>query len=98
RTHIVRRLQSDAAEAAAAGSDHIARLWANDRVLESARTNGSQAVAVALASRYRLVTPPSGAVVLETKQQYEAAGLTPASQATVPTDTVSTVPAPHDGH
>ena len=40
---------------------------------------------------YRLVTPVSGAVVLETKQQYEESGLTPASQATVPT-----VPEPHE--
>jgi hypothetical protein len=44
-----------------------------------------------LASQYQLVTPVSGAVVLETKQQYDEARLTPVSQATVPT-----VPEPHE--
>ncbi len=51
----------------------------------------SRAEAVALATRYRLVTPVSGAVVLETKQQYETAQLTPVDQATVPT-----LPEPHE--
>ena len=75
----------------AAGSDHIARLWANERVLELMRSRGDRAEAVALATRYRLVTPVSGAVVLETKQQYEAAQLKPVDQATVPT-----LPEPHE--
>jgi len=46
---------------------------------------------VALAAKYQLVTPVSGAVVLETKQQYDESRLTPVSQATVPT-----VPEPHE--
>jgi len=77
----------------AKGSDHIARLWASDRVLELMRADpaGNRAVAVALATEYRLVTPVSGAVVLETKQQYDESRLTPVSQATVPT-----VPEPHE--
>jgi len=37
------------------------------------------------------VTPVSGAVVLESKQQYDESRLTPVSQATVPT-----VPEPHE--
>jgi hypothetical protein len=88
---VVRRQQGSATEGTTTGSDHIARLWANDRVLELMRTGGNRADAVALAARYRLVTPVSGAVVLESKQQYDAARLTPVSQATVPT-----VPEPHE--
>jgi hypothetical protein len=37
------------------------------------------------------VTPVSGAVVLETKQQYDESRLTPVSPATVPT-----IPEPHE--
>ncbi|MBX9829708.1 MAG: hypothetical protein K2Y27_32540 [Xanthobacteraceae bacterium] len=75
------------------GSDHIARLWANDRVLDLMRSNPSanRDRAVTLASKYRLVTPVSGAVVLETKQQYDESRLTPAEKGTVPT-----VPEPHE--
>ena len=54
---------------------------------------GNRAAAVALASRYRLVTPVSGAVVLETQQQYDESRLTPVSQAQA---TVPTVPEPHE--
>jgi hypothetical protein len=50
--------------------------------------------AVALATQYRLVTPVSGAVVLETQRQYDESRLTPVSQATVPT--IPTVPEPHE--
>jgi hypothetical protein len=75
------------------GSDHIARLWANERVLDLMQSNPSanRATAVALAAKYQLVTPVSGAVVLETKQQYDESRLTPVEQATVPT-----VPEPHE--
>jgi len=38
-----------------------------------------------MAVGYQLVTPVSGAVVLETVQQYEQAGLEPVDEATVPT-------------
>jgi hypothetical protein len=89
----IRRQQAQAAEGLAKGSDHIARLWASDRVLELMRADptGNRAAAVALATQYRLVTPVSGAVVLETKQQYDESRLMPVSQATVPT-----VPEPHE--
>jgi hypothetical protein len=76
------------------GSDHIARLWANDRVIELMRSNPAEnrPEAVRLAADYRLVTPVSGAVVLETQQQYDESRLTPpVTQATVPT-----VPEPHE--
>ena len=56
-----------------------------------AKPTGNRTAAVSLATRYRLVTPVSGAVVLETKQQYDESRLTPVSQATVPT-----IPEPHE--
>jgi len=88
---VVRRQQGSTTDGLTTGSDHIARLWANDRVLELMRTGSNRADALALATQYRLVTPVSGAVVLENKQQYDAARLTAVSQATVPT-----VPEPHE--
>jgi hypothetical protein len=87
----IRRQPGSATTGTTTGSDHIARLWANDRVLDLMRTGGNRADAVALATQYRLVTPVSGAVVLQNKQQYEAAQLKPVDQATVPT-----VPEPHE--
>jgi hypothetical protein len=84
----IRRTQAQSAEGLRRGSDHIARLWANERVLELLRADPTRnrAAAVALATQYRLVTPVSGAVVLETQQQYEESRLTPpVSEATVPT-------------
>jgi hypothetical protein len=93
QTFAIRRTPAQAAEGLAKGSDHITRLWAKDRVLELMRANaaGNREAAVALATQYRLVTPVSGAVVLENKQQYDESRLTPVSQATVPT-----VPEPHE--
>jgi len=91
QAQVVRRLHDAPGDGAPAGSEHIARLWANDRVLDMMRTGGSRADAVALAARYHLVTPVSGAVVLETQQQYEESRLTPVAQTTVPT-----VPEPHE--
>ena len=82
-----------AAEGTPKGSDHIARLWAKARIDALLRENGgtTRAEAVALAVQYRLVTPVSGVVVLETKQQYDESRLTPVSQSTVPT-----IPEPHE--
>ena len=87
----VRRRRADTADVAAKGSEHIARLWAANRVSEVMRETGKRADAVALASEFRLVTPVSGAVVLETKKQFEDANLHPVAQGTVPT-----VPEPHE--
>jgi len=58
------------------GSAHILRLAALDRVHTLIGWNDTER-AVAEAIRYRLVTPVSGAVVLESAQQYENAGLEP---------------------
>jgi hypothetical protein len=64
------------------GSDPVAhalrRLWASDEVMRRLRHDGSAATrsaAAELAARYRVVTPVSGAVVLERDEQYRAAGL-----------------------
>ena len=48
-----------------------------------------------LAARYQLVTPFSGAVVLETQQQYKDHGLTPADGDATPK--VPSVPEPSTG-
>ena len=93
RTRAIRRVQAEEADVGALGSEHIARLWASERVLDLMRANptGNRAAALALATRYRLVTPVSGAVVLETQRQYDESQLAPVSNATVPT-----IPEPHE--
>ncbi len=75
------------------GSAHIVRLWARDEVLRMMAKHGEErrAESIALAGTLRLVTPVSGAVVLETAQQFEANNLTPAAAGTIPT-----VPEPHE--
>lgn len=64
-------------------STHLARLWAREEV-ERLLAVGNHDAAVEVAARYRLVTPVSGAVVLESQEQYDEAGLTPAGETTVP--------------
>lgn len=68
-------------------SDHIVRLWAADQAAAVARTGKPEQreTATLLAQRYQLVTPLTGAVVLETQQQYTDAGLEPVAAGTVPT-------------
>ena len=68
-------------------SDHLARLWANDEVARilAARDESLNDEATMLAVNYQLVTPVSGAVVLETAAQYRATGLQPVDAGTVPT-------------
>jgi hypothetical protein len=62
---------------------HLARLWAADEI---GRLRADRQIDAArdLAGRYQLVTPVSGAVVLETQQQFARHGLTPVDPATVP--------------
>ncbi len=86
----VRRIEpiEVAPEGAFHGSDHIARLWAANRIEELRFRQRGEAVRIAEA--YRLVTPVSGAVVLESQSQYEAAGL----DTDVPPGAVPTVPEP----
>jgi hypothetical protein len=67
----------------AAASKHVARLWAKaetDRLLARRK----QKDAIALASAFQLVTPVTGAGVLETAQQYAQNNLKPSDPATVP--------------
>ncbi|SFF51491.1 PEP-CTERM protein-sorting domain-containing protein [Duganella sp. CF458] len=70
-------------------SPHLARLWAADEVAAMSLDPGRSAAAIALATRYQLVTSVSGAVVLETREQYKDAGLEP-----VPPGSVPTIPEP----
>lgn len=74
---------ADNLEPSRKSSKHLARLWAFD---EAKRLIVAQRVqdAIKLAGTYQLVTPVSGAVVLESKQQFEQAGLTPVDAQTVP--------------
>lgn len=67
-------------------SDHLARLYAHERIgrLIAAGGEPARAEALALATAFRLVTPVSGAVVLENAAQYDQAGLQPGDPATVP--------------
>src|SRR6185503_6567320 len=64
-------------------SKHLARLWAFDEILRKIAAHDISE-AVALAARYHLVTPVSGAVVLENAAQFARAGLTPVEASTVP--------------
>lgn len=69
-------------------SRHIERLWARNeagRLTNNRRTKA----AMDLAMTHQLVTPLTGAVVLETKEQFEEMGLTP-----VPLETVPSIPEP----
>jgi hypothetical protein len=72
-------------------SNHLARLWANDQVAKLTRTGKAKdwEQAVKIAAAYQIVTPVSGAVVLESQAQYKEAGLKP-----VDSDAVPTVPEP----
>ncbi len=89
---VARRLDATVQDSAT-GSDHIARLWARDEILSlmSAHGEASRGDAVRIATDQRLVTPVSGAVVLETQKQFADNGLTPVTKGSVPT-----VPEPHE--
>jgi len=68
-------------------SSHLVRIWAFRRILDlhNSETKAHSDEALRLAVAYQLVTPVSGAVVLETQAQYKEAGLTPVDPASVPT-------------
>ena len=62
-------------------SDHLARLWAADRIdalvhpaSGAPPTRADEAQAIALASRYRLVTAVSGAVALDSQADTDDVG------------------------
>jgi hypothetical protein len=73
-------------------SDHLARLWARDRIDALARglpgapaSAADRHEALALAARYHLVTPVSGAVVLATRAETAAVAGDPQASPDVPT-------------
>ena len=68
------------------GSSHVARLWAADEIslLSSPLLKTGHDKAVDLARSFQLVTPVSGAVVLETAAQYAANNLTPVDPSSTP--------------
>jgi len=68
------------------GSLHVVRLWAHEEIrrLGASIKQADRDRAVAMAVNYQLVTPVSGAVVLETQRQYDEAGLTPGSAESAP--------------
>ncbi len=66
-------------------SDHLVRLYAWDRIradLADGKPGNEEALRLAL--KHHLVTPVSGAVVLETQQQYKEAGLEPIDSSMAP--------------
>jgi hypothetical protein len=72
-------------EGAYRASNHLARLWASEEVARLMGSGKGAGEAAGLAVRYQLVTPVSGAVVLETAEQYAANKLVPAAGESVPT-------------
>ncbi len=67
-------------------SEHLSRLWARDEVERLLATPAPVArdTALRLAVHTQIVTPITGAVVLEAQAQYDAAGLTPGDTANAP--------------
>jgi hypothetical protein len=71
------------ADGAVQGGQHVARLWAQEEVRRLAAQR-QVAAAVKEAAQHQLVTPFSGAVVLENQAQFAAAGLEAVDPQTVP--------------
>jgi hypothetical protein len=63
--------------------DHLARQWAAERT-DKPHPGAHETELPALTARYQLVTPLSGAVVLETAEQYKEHGLKPIDPNTAP--------------
>jgi hypothetical protein len=88
KLRLVRRRAADppTGDGVRRGDIQVVRLWAYEESLRLSRSDASGAAeqAVALAVKHHLVTPLTGAVVLETQQQYDAAGLTPVKAVPLP--------------
>lgn len=91
RRSVVETEAAAQADDALEGSLHLARLWANDTI-KRFKSDRKIAEATKQAALFQLVTPVSGAVVLETKEQFAQNGLQP-----VDADTVPSVPEPGAG-
>ena len=74
------------------GTAHIVRLDRYAKILElsASHSDADKIEAIKIAQKYQLVTPVSGAVVLESKAQYDEAGLNPVDGS----DSPSIVPEP----
>jgi Vault protein inter-alpha-trypsin domain/PEP-CTERM motif len=85
RFELARELIAASSEASAGlrCSKHIVRLWARDETLRLAGQRQREE-AIQLAAKNQLVTPLTGAVVLETQQQFTQNRLTPADPKSVP--------------
>ncbi len=84
-THFaVKRERTPRAGAVANANRHVARLWAREEIERLRAEPWQWDVAEKLALTLQLVTPVSGAVVLETQEQYDRHGLKPVDPATVP--------------
>ena len=70
---------------------HLGRLWAAEETLRTYKVGDPVSLEKAqkLALPWQIVTPVTGAVVLETSEQYRANGLKPADADSVPTTTPS---------
>ena len=75
----VRHQQLDPALDGVETSNQLAQLWANDEVARilRARDESLKEAATILALRYKLVTPTSGAVILDTPKQLDSSDLEP---------------------
>jgi hypothetical protein len=76
---------SDVPRDAVRGGSHVVRLWAAEEAARAAETNRRHAVDVAAA--HQIVTPWTGAVVLETAAQYQQNELKPAESGSTPSIT-----------
>ncbi|MEX2607230.1 MAG: PEP-CTERM sorting domain-containing protein [Kiritimatiellia bacterium] len=86
RWRAVRELSITEPADAVRTSDHLVRLWARDQIVRSLNEGSSRIEsAQELGIRHQLVTPVTGAVVLETAAQYKANNLEPVNPDTVPT-------------
>lgn len=65
-------------------NQHIARLWAYDHIVEQIKDEANIESAIKLGQHHRLVTPVTGAVVLENKVQFKDAGLKQVKPQSVP--------------
>lgn len=78
------RTQDEAPEGAKQVWDHLARWHVWKLVKKASIGSPDREKLAALAAKYQLVTPVSGAVVLETKEQYKRFGLEQADVSTTP--------------
>jgi len=76
-------------ENATQASDHLVRLWKAQDIENQLQAGVDNELGLAdEGARYQLVTSVSGAVVLESREQYEAAGLEPIDSSKAATHTV----------